>query len=63
MGHKAFCMADSKNGYMMKFRPYEGKDKSKEKVSEKIVKALCEDMNRKNYTIYVDSYFSSPHLT
>lgn len=61
-GIKAFCMADANNGYMLKFRPYEGKDKSNEKISEKIVKSLSQNMENRNYIFYVDSYFSSPYL-
>jgi hypothetical protein len=55
-------MADANNGYMIKFRPYERKEKLKEKVSEKIVRGHCEDMEEKNFTFYVDSYFSSSYL-
>ncbi len=43
-GIKVFCMSDAKNKYLMIFRPYDEKDNSKEKISEKIVKSLCEDM-------------------
>ena len=66
-GYKAFVLVDAKNGYCLKWRLYSGKEPElnrQEDVlkSQQIVTDLVSDFKEKGHIVYMDCYYTSPHL-
>jgi len=59
-GVKAWALAETNSGYMLRFSIYEGKKtKKEEKLSLQVIKSLLEKYKGKNYCIITDSFYSS----
>ena len=63
-GIKFYKLCESKSGYCLAFQIYRGQDKKNEETpaSESVVLGLTEKILGKGYTLYLDSWYSSPKL-
>ena len=63
-GIKAWCRADSRNGYMCEFQIYMGAQSSGEGVSlgERVVLDLSQRLQGLHYHLYFDNFFTSVSL-
>ena len=62
-GMKVWVLADSLNGYFLKFDIYTGKQKDRQVgLGEYVVKTLTNGLKKKNHHVFFDNYFTSVNL-
>ena len=62
-GIKVWVLADSANGYFIKFDVYTGKQKDRQVgLGEYIVKTLTNELKNKNHHVFFDNFFTSVKL-
>lgn len=60
-GFKVWVLADSKTGYMLNFKIYEGKAQNAQEgtLGERTVLDLTKKYHNKGYCVYFDNFFST----
>ena len=64
-GIKIWAICDSKNGYLLDFSVYSGKEKDADKnvaLSTRVVENLSEKYTNEGHIIYMDNFYSSVEL-
>lgn len=64
-GIKFYKLCESTSGYCIRFKIYVGKDKiqgSDIPATESVVMEVAQPILKKGYTLYMDNFYSSPHL-
>ena len=64
-GIKAWCLADSSNGYIQKFEVYTGRNDTGEQengLGTRVVISLTQHLQGKHHHVFCDNFFTSAHL-